>query len=205
MIQKFWIGLVDISKSPLHQQDFGSRIISFVSGSPLVHTFLVFQNDPEKNPIVYQTTNSVYERITLDKRMIDSDCFFYEIETCKALKLEEACIKILNSKYDYSGMLGIGLLLMAERVLNFIFYKLIKWLSIKDLNPEVIVIGNPIHLKRSYFCSEVIVELCRRVKLDIFPDWWDASSISPAFMNKYLSSDPIRFKRKTIIKTVVSI
>lgn len=202
--ERFWVGFVDVSEIPKEQQNFGWRVISFVQGSPLVHAFLVFHNDTSQDPVVYETTETTYQKRSLSSRMENSNCVFYEINTCRAQKLQDKCEKKLGEIYDYSGIAGLGLLILAERALNFVFSFIVKWLY-KQTPKQVIIIGNPIHMKTASFCTEAIVDLCRSANFEIFPDWWESASITPDIMNRYMLSEPDTFKPKQIIKQVLSL
>lgn len=169
-----WVGFLDITENK-GRVPIGWNVISWVSNSTIIHTFLLFEEPGSlEDWPVYETSESFYMKRTLKERMSGCKAHFFPI-VGDEIKARNYCEEHLGAPYDYPGIAGLGVMLLAERVLNWMVWPL-KFLL--QETPSVTFVGNPLHLERAYFCSEIAIGACRASGMKL-PGWWTNQSIAP--------------------------
>lgn len=172
---KAWLGFVrysdDIRKPPI-----GWKIIKFFLGSDIVHAFIIYLENDEL--WVYQTSESVFQRIPFLDRVKDTKCDFFLLPG-DAGKGRAYSLNQLGKFYDYTGVVPLGIAGLAEQLLNL----LLKPFGFKR-KLKVIVYDSDFNMKSMYYCTEPCIEamLAMGIKL---PQWWDNAEIGPPLLYQY--------------------
>ncbi len=186
---KAWVGFLDISKNT-GKIPLGWSVISWVCNTPICHCLILFSN-PEKPKgewEVFETTETRYEKRPLKERMSGCTVYFYPLEG-DVQKAYDYCTEKLGVPYDYTGIAGLGLLLLAERVLNWLVWPLS--FLVKGTTSRVAFVGNPLHMEKAYFCSEIAVGACRKAGMKL-PEWWLGESVTPHQFHRWFMDEGIK-------------
>lgn len=183
--KEYYIGFVDASNArPGHP--IGWDIIRWFQDSPIVHCFMVYKIDGVHQ--CYQTTETKFDVESLVSRLSGTTCHIYP---CRgdAKAAYEASRGLLSKPYDYPGIIGLGAMLIGERVLNWIFWP-VNWLLAKLNKSQIVklrlaIVGNPAHLKQAYFCSESCILALQAAGVWL-PSWWQGNNVTPRQLHEFV-------------------
>jgi hypothetical protein len=190
---KLCIGVVDVSNAK-GSRPLGWDIIRWFQDSPYVHCFMVYNG--QDGAVVYETTEYAFERRMLSSRMSGTPCRFW-VASGDVAEAMATSVNAVGSFYDYTGIVGLGVMLAAERLMNWIIWPL-GWLMQK-LNAGQIekvrlaFIGNPYHLRSMFFCSESCVEALMAGGVEL-PTWWIGENVTPRMLVEYMQQHPKVFE-----------
>lgn len=139
-MKQVYIGFVNADPALLGRKEpFGWKIIRWFQRSPIVHTFMVFQ-DGITAPLVYETTETVYDWTTLADRASGTPLILYRIEGLAYDRALSYCVMMLDTPYDYVSLIRLGITLLIKRLtgINLRFGK--------SLNPPQLL-----------YCAEAVV------------------------------------------------
>ena len=194
MIEKVGIGFVDTTgatgKLPL-----GWRVIEWFQNSPIVHCFMVYKIDGV--PWVYETTETTFQRRPLTERVAGTPVHLFDLEitTTQADMAHTAADALMGSIYDYSGIAGLGLMLLTERVMNWLSWPVRKLFKLDDA--RLVWINNPWHMQAAYFCSESVIKQLSSARYPL-PEWWtNGEFITPRQLFVYFNTHLEEVKHET--------
>lgn len=188
---EWYVGFVDADPKKIPVTNFGWKFISFAQGyseyenGKLVHVFLIFKEGEDYN--VYQTTETVYKKTSLQDRSAGCPLIIYQMPTDGIEALSHVKTLASNKKpYGYVEILGLGCFLLAERLLN-----LFSWPIRKALKKPYIKIDfkNPFNISLSVYCTESTLDAM--AKEGIKSPWYKnhASAMCPT-MYEWMDKDP---------------
>lgn len=192
---KWYMGFVDIRGN--EGKVLGWDVISWFQQSPYVHVFLIF--DLPEGPIVYETSETLYLKRSLILRQAGSNLEIFEMPG-DGTKAHEFCESLVGTPYSYFEFIGLGVLLLTERLANWLVWP-IRWLVRKANGKEnwtllrLTFVGNPYATSVAYFCSEAALSAVKQADPNLFPNWWNYSSITPRIIMDYIVERQKTFKK----------
>lgn len=192
MTERFWIGFSDTTSLPKEKQSFGQQAIDFVQKSPITRAFLVFHDDQRNCPVAYLVDDNNYIRRSLDAVTDETECYFYEVSTCRADRLHKICNAEMNN------------LSFAKPVKNKTEERLNRFISWQNHGGISVSLVQPYHIFMCLSGVSKILKCCRTANLELFPKWFDYP-MWPDTLKAFIDSDPETFKPRKVIRSIVSL
>lgn len=149
MDKNSYIGFVIYDPTKVKSAPLGWKVIRWFQSSNYVHVFMMFEE--EDGEWVYETSETIYQRISKKQRFSGTTIQLFKI---KGLNYDSAlghCKKMLGIPYDYPGILGLGLFLLLQKIVNWISWPLRKVYGLDEL---VVKFENPLQLPQAVYCAE---------------------------------------------------
>lgn len=172
------IGFVDSTDAP-KPHPIGWDIISYFQQSNIVHVFVVIGDE------VYETTETFFHKTSLSSRMDGSKVRMFDVvglpEGGESAAREYAKT-LIGVPYDYTGVSFLGIMLLAEKLCNFLAYP-VRYLVAKANNKptewmRLVFINNPYHIGKALFCSEAVYHILKNAGVAM-PPWWFGENVMP--------------------------
>jgi len=202
---RWWLGFVNADPGLVPDGPFGWKGIRWFQGwphfklAPLVHAFLVFEvkgiivapDTLGTEFFVYQTTEKLYERTTLEQRTAGTPCYFWKLPG-DGSAAHDLCEKMVGKGlvYGYLEIAFFGPLLLLERAVNYPRL----WLK-KPYQPFG-PIKNPWKTGISKFCSQASLDAM--AASNVLTPWADRhAGVRPTHLWQWIETMPSKLTTTT--------
>lgn len=156
-MNKLYVGFVLPNKG----QSFNYDAIQWFFNAKAVHIFIAIGETLETST-VFQTTKTLTSSQSFQTRKTFAPLEVYEVLDGSVDHALEWCVINLGVQYDYPGIVGLGFILLLEKLFNLILYPLRKLGAIDWVNIHA---TNPLHMNKWFYCSEYVVEALKAAKV----------------------------------------
>ena len=186
---KLYVGFVI---APRDSGPIGWKVISFFTGSPVVHTFIT---DLET---VWETSETLFEKRPYALRTAGTPVEVFEVIGVDGRPAFTHVESLIGTAYDYPGIIGLGLLSGCERLMNLIAWPIRKLHSLMNKTPmdtiRLAFLNNPYARNKLYFCTETVYHALKKTDA-VIPDWWYGENLFAHQMHRYFLDNPDLYKK----------